>query len=220
MSTMSEDKKIEFIVVNEDTGEEISLYYQGIIKVCDLIKYLADQNFIILSEDYYWTCYFDEKHIYWNDQLKTVGIETGLKSGEVEIETGSRIVLRKKETKEINITIVNHFGGTLDIEVPTGATVGDLIEGLIAEGFLSPEGYSNGGYYFFKRGEEPQDVHSEYILRDERYKPIEEMGWENGDELMVSFLAILYGCPTAKELPGLVPECMLSDFKGFIVGEV
>ena len=58
------------------------------------------------------------------------------------------------------------------------------------------------------------------ILYKDRLLTIEEANWYDGMHLGLTRDYVLYGCPTAKELPGLVPECMLSDFKGFIVGEV
>lgn len=30
----------------------------------------------------------------------------------------------------------------------------------------------------------------------------------------------LYGCPTSKDMPGIVPDCMLSTFDGFVLSEV
>lgn len=34
------------------------------------------------------------------------------------------------------------------------------------------------------------------------------------------FSGILYGCPSAKDTPGIVPTCMLNTFEGYIVSEV
>ena len=28
-------------------------------------------------------------------------------------------------------------------------------------------------------------------------------------------MAPLYGCPTAKEIPGIAPDCMLTEFDGY-----
>ena len=212
MSTMNEDKKIEFKVVNAETGHAIDLCYDcyyGCITVSDLIDYLIDKKFLaqFKSEEYYWACYFDEKRIYWNDELMSVGIKTG-----------SRIVLRKKKMEEISLKIFIGFGGyDVDIDVPITATVGDVISGLIGEGILHADtaGLRNELYY-----ENNNEDISTYIKYDDRSKTIEEYGWQNGQTIIAVSEGVAYGCPTAKDLPGLVPECMLLDFKGFIVGEV
>lgn len=34
------------------------------------------------------------------------------------------------------------------------------------------------------------------------------------------FDGVLYGCPTSKDMPGIVPNCMLSTFDGFVLSEI
>lgn len=209
MSAENENKKTEFKAVNTETGHAINLCYQGNITVSDLIDYLINENFLtqFKSEEYYWACYFNEKRIYWNDKLKSVGIETG-----------SKIVLRKKKMEEISVKIIIGIGGyDVDIDVPITATIGDVISGLIDEGILPADapGLTNVLY-----NKNRNDDISTYIKYDDRSKTIEEYGWQNGQAIIAVGYSVAYGCPTAKELAGLVPECMLSEFKGIIITEV
>ena len=38
---------------------------------------------------------------------------------------------------------------------------------------------------------------------------------EKENDVSSSPMAPLYGCPTAKEVPGIVPDCMLTEFEGY-----
>lgn len=54
---------------------------------------------------------------------------------------------------------------------------------------------------------------------------LSEAGVHAGSRLTVEVLCTnppipLYGCPTARELPGAVPACMLSTFEGFDTTEL
>ena len=91
-----------------------------------------------------------------------------------------------------------------DIDVPVDATIRDVIEGLVNEGFLESD-VAPTEIVFYRK-----DTGVKY---DDRSKTIKEYGWENGDIIVAKYEA-LYGCPSAKEVPGIGPVCMLIYWNG------
>lgn len=122
-----------------------------------------------------------------------------------------------KPIDEISVKIIIGIGGTdCDIDVPLEATIGDVIEALVDANLLqSFNGYTRCVFY---KSESFFDVSFEVKYSD-RSKTIKECGWETGDVFVVAYEA-LYGCPFAKEVPGIIPDCMLINWRGYDISEL
>lgn len=121
-----------------------------------------------------------------------------------------------KPTDEISVRIIKGIDGAdCDIDVPLEATIRDVIEGLLAANFLESNNGSTG-YNFYRR--ESDGGISFDVKYSDQSKRIKECGWKNGDVFVVAYEA-LYGCPFAKEVPGIVPDCMLINWLGYNISE-
>ena len=84
--------------------------------------------------------------------------------------------------EEINVKIVKGIGGAdCDIDVPMDATVGDVIVGLINEGFLDADTPSATTVLYNK------DVDggiSSGVKYDDRSKTVKEYGWQKDQTLV------------------------------------
>lgn len=89
---------------------------------------------------------------------------------------------------EINVKIIEGITGQdCDIDVPLDATIGDVLIGLVNEGFISPDNQSGRNVLYNKDGNQgtPQGV-----KYDDRNKTVKEYGWQSGQSFAVMFDAI------------------------------
>ena len=84
--------------------------------------------------------------------------------------------------EEINVKVVKGIGGAdCDIDVPLDATVGDVIVGLINEGFLEADTPSAKTVFYNK--DEDGGISSN-VKYDDRNKTVNEYGWQKGQTLV------------------------------------
>ncbi len=84
--------------------------------------------------------------------------------------------------EEINVKIVKGIGGAdCDIDVPMDATVGDVIVGLINEGFLDTDTPSATTVLYNK---DADGGISSGVKYDDRSKTVKEYGWQKGQTLV------------------------------------
>lgn len=113
----------------------------------------------------------------------------------------------------ISVTIFMGIGGgVVEFDVPVDATVGDVIVELINAGLLDADTPSTTTVLYTKDADGGIFSGVKY---DDRSKTVKEYGWQSGQTLIAIYECVAYGCPTGKELPGLVPECMLAHFDTF-----
>ena len=84
--------------------------------------------------------------------------------------------------EEINVKIVKGLDGKdCDVDVPMDATVGDVIVGLIDNGFLDPDNPPAAiNVLYNKDGKQGTVAGTKY---DDRSKTVKEYGWETGQTL-------------------------------------
>jgi len=100
--------------------------------------------------------------------------------------------------EEINVKVVMGISGAVcDIDVPIDATVGELIEGLVNEGFLYAESPSTTIVLHNK--DVDGDI-SSVVEYNDRSKTVKEYGWQNGQTIVV-----YYNC-LAKPVIYLYPQ--------------
>ena len=84
--------------------------------------------------------------------------------------------------EEINVKVVKGIGGAdCDIDVPMDATVGDVIVGLVNEGFLDPDSTSATTVLYNK---DADGGISSGVKYDDRSKTVKEYGWQKGQTLV------------------------------------
>ena len=84
--------------------------------------------------------------------------------------------------EEINVKIVKGIGGAdCDIDVPMDATVGDVIVGLINEGFLEADTQTATTVLYNK---DADGGISSGVKYDDRSKTVKAYGWQKGQTLV------------------------------------
>lgn len=206
MKLKIESSNITLTVVNDATGQQIIKTYKKNSSIGDVINSLCVDNFLASPPDnFYWECQCNSIIIGVSDIL------------DAKLKSGDTLLFCCKEFAscgEIQIAIVRVSDNiSCDIDVPLDATIGDVIVGLINEGFLEPDYPSSiNTLCSIDCTFNWDSVTGKYC---DRSKTIKEYGWQYGQTIKAVRECVAYGCPTAKELPGLVPECMLAHFDTF-----
>lgn len=90
--------------------------------------------------------------------------------------------------EEINVKVVRGIDGSdCDIEVPTDATVGDVIVGLVNEGFLNADNSSARNVLYNKDANGGISSDGKYY---DRSKTVKEYGWQNGQTLIAIYESV------------------------------
>ena len=199
-----ESSNITLKIVNELHDREANYIFNKDITVDRIIRQLKYDRFLSEeSQGYYWRCYYNNKALGYSDKLITRGVYSG-----------ASIVFKLEELKEINVCINNVFSSDCDVDVPLDATVGDVIARLIDCGFLYAETVAER-ITLCSVDYECIDIQKGIFQGTEYYnrnRTIGEYNWQPGQVIVAVRTCVAYGCPTAKDLPGLLPECMISKF--------
>ena len=89
--------------------------------------------------------------------------------------------------EEITVKILRGLdgdGAECDIDVPVDATVGDVITGLVSEGFLQPDSQSGKVVLYNKDADGGISAGVKY---EDRSKTVKEYGWKNGQTLVAQY---------------------------------
>ena len=118
---------------------------------------------------------------------------------------GFRVI--KKREKRAKVEFIHPLNGSiLTAEIPIDLTVNEIINALVSEKFISaPDKMSGYGLAVNNNGEhllEGEQKLSDAILK------------EGENEVIIISQSVAYGCPTANDRIGLVPECMLTEYAG------
>ncbi len=86
--------------------------------------------------------------------------------------------------EEIKVKVVKAISGEdCEIDVPVDATVGDVILGLVNEGFLTADTQDTKNVLYNK---DADGGYQSGVKYDDRSKTVKECGWQNGQ----SFIAV------------------------------
>ncbi len=122
------------------------------------------------------------KHFMWKMFSNKSELDYSLTLYENHICADSKIEISCVNAEEINVKIVKGFGGAdCDIDVPMDATVGDVIVGLINEGFLDADTASATTVLYNK---DADGGISSGVKYDDRSKTVKEYGWHKGQTLI------------------------------------
>lgn len=90
--------------------------------------------------------------------------------------------------EEINVRILKGLDGKdCEIDVPADATVGDVIIGLVNEGFIEADTQSAMTVLYNK---DADGGISSGVKYDDRSKTVKEYGWQNGQTLVAVSTAV------------------------------
>lgn len=205
MKLKIESSNITLTIINAATEQKITKIFRKEATISDVYTSLYRESFIISPPNHFdWRCYYNDCPLCLSEIIGTKGI----KSGDVLL-----FCCREVAYQEITVRVVKGISGAdIVLGVPVDATIGDVICGLIAEGFLDSDTDSTTTVLYNK---DADGGISSAVKYDDRSKMVKEYGWQNGYTFIAVSVSVAYGCPTAKELPGLVPECMLARFETF-----
>ena len=105
----------------------------------------------------------------------------------------------------MELTFKNAAGATLTAELEPEMTVDEIIQELIANGFIPND---NSGFH------NPYALFSSGHGRISGQQAIGSSGFCDGDTVTVAW-SVLYGCPNAKTIPGVLPDFMMTAFDDF-----
>ncbi len=151
-----ECNNITLTLENAETGQQISKAFKKNSAICDIMNVLYKEGFLVrLPTCFEWVCKYNNSVLGFSDTLAS-----SLNSGDVLLFCCEEYA----PNQEISIRVVRGFGGAeCVIYVPMNATVGDVIAGLINEGFLDAD---SGVKY------------------DDRSITVKEYGWQEGQTII------------------------------------
>lgn len=185
---------------NTANDTRFRIYLTSNLLLRDIYHLLLDLSIIIDPPAHFaWKMYSNSSEL---DYSLTLYENHICKSSEIEVSCVAIPYPTNVET--INVKIVKGIGGAdCDIDVPMDATVGDVIVGLINEGFLDPDSTSAATVLYNKDADGGISAGVKY---DDRSKTVKEYGWKNGQ----SFVAV---CSTAEGgIPVFIP-ILLPDMR-------
>lgn len=205
MKVKIESSNITLTIINASTEQKMTKIFKKEATISDVYTLLYRDSFLISPPNHFdWNCYYNDCPLCLSDIIGTKGV----KSGEMLI-----FYCREVAYQEITVRVVKGISGAdVVLGVPVDATIRDVIYGLIAEGFLDEDTPSATTVLYNKDAD--GGIFSG-VRYDDRSKTVKEYGWQSGQTLIAIYECVAYGCPTGKELPGLVPECMLAHFDTF-----
>ncbi len=173
MSLKIESSNITLMIINAATGQKTNKMFKKDASIGEVYGLLQKEKFLItLPAHFNWKCYYNDCILGLADNIDTNGLNSG-----------DTIVFRCQEyevCEEISVKIVKGIGGAdCDIDVPIDATVGDVIVGLIDEGFLDTDTPSTTNVLYDRDAEI-----SFGVKYDDRSKTVKEYGWQNGQTLV------------------------------------
>lgn len=180
MNIKIESSNITLTIINAATEQKIIQTFKKEATISDVYDSLRRESFLISLPDHFsWECYYNDCTLGFSDIIGTRGI----KSGDTLI-----FRCRGYACQEISVKIVKGIGGAdCDIDVPVDATVGDVIVGLISEGFLDADTSSATAVLYNK--DEDGGI-SSGVKYDDRSKTVKECGWRR-DRPLLPFLRAL-----------------------------
>ena len=121
-----------------------------------------------------------------------------------EFETGKKDAAAEKDDGWLNVEICLPSGERISIQVPEEMIVEDMLEQLEEASLIFPKSSTDFWVCTLEGETKSLDLNMTFA----------EIGLKNKDVIRISLSALAYGCPSAEEVPGLVPECMLTKYEG------
>ena len=161
---------------NTANDKKYRLYLTPNLMLDDVYRLLVDLNIIIKPPEYFiWKMCFDDNELDFAKSLSDNHIHS-------EVQVDLYCVECSYDVPNINLTIINGIGGAkCDIDVPMDATIGDVIVGLINEGFLDADIRISPTVLY---NMDADDGISSGVKYDNRSKTVYDYGLKDGQKLV------------------------------------